>query len=108
MIFSSLPNPVLGSYKGTRTCSSHDQMEVILTKGKEVFHTEEHVAGTENHMLLLKQKGGTGSGKGEEARAWTTVDTAWRRLLFAMTGNHRKEMCIVRKLTKHRGGKQTS
>ena len=68
MIFSSLPNPVLGSYKGTRTCSSHDQMEVILTKGKEVFHTEEHVAGTENHMLLLEQKGAERRGLGREKR----------------------------------------
>lgn len=65
-LFSSLPNPVLVSYKGTRTCSSHDQTEVIPTKGKAVFHAEEHVTGTEKHTLLLEQKGGTGVWEGRQ------------------------------------------
>ena len=83
MIFSSLPNPVLGSYGVISTCSSSDQMEVIPTKGKEVLnHLEEHVTGTENHELLLEVGVGWegGLGREEEARAWTTLDTTWRFL----------------------------
>lgn len=58
MIFSLLPNPVLGSYGVISTCSSSDQVEVIPTERKEVLnHLQENVTGTKNHELLLEVGG---------------------------------------------------
>ena len=66
MIFSSLPNPVLGSYGVTRTCSSHGQMDGVPTEGEEASHPEEHVTGTENQVLLLEQRCRTGVCEGRK------------------------------------------
>lgn len=69
MIFSLLPNPVLGSYGVISTCSSSDQVEVIPTEWKEVLnHLQENVTGTENHELLLEVGGAWEGGLGGRKR----------------------------------------
>lgn len=69
MIIFFTTQPCAGFLRGPGRVHHMTRRKLFRLKGKAVFHAEEHVTGTEKHTLLLEQKGGTGSGKGDRGQS---------------------------------------